>query len=110
MTAWWFAQVLFFISCVLGFIAVVVHILILLALRYAPVDSRLKRNEATMVKADDPLASLIKTGRCPDCGHDKWYFWQDGGHDQAMKCDKCGSCFGIHEPVGIVERIKGEKP
>jgi transcription elongation factor Elf1 len=44
------------------------------------------------------LESFFDTQRCPDCGSSDLLTSQDGGHDELITCDQCGSKFGVQNP------------
>lgn len=56
------------------------------------------------------LESFFWHSRCPDCGSKEFSYWEDGGHDVAIECSKCGSKFGVQfAPFYLIERIGVKK-
>lgn len=53
---------------------------------------------------------FFETGKCPNCGHDKWSERQDGGHDALIECQNCEARYGVQfSPFNLIELVKEPK-
>ena len=52
------------------------------------------------------MAQFFIDHRCPNCGHDRFWFHEDGGHDVVLECAGCRMRYGLQDaPFNLIECV-----